>query len=217
MPLTDKQIKALKPEEKPKRYFDGGGMYLEIAPNGSKKWRLKYRIGGVEKCISLGVYPEVSLLEAREKLHEHKKMLRDGQDPSVERRRSKARARSFEDIGREWLAKEQVMDPPPSRSNAFPSGTSHFSPYRQTAHRQSGAARHTDLVPGNPAFRVNIHGASRPWHLRKNIPLWRGLRLCFFRSLPRPERRTPLLQAQTNGRAGGIQRHSSLAESHRRL
>ena len=108
MPLTDKQIKALKPEEKPKRYFDGGGMYLEVAPNGSKKWRFKYRVGGVEKRISLGVYPEVSLLEAREKLHEHKKMLRDGQDPSVERRRSKARARSFEDVGREWLAKEQA-------------------------------------------------------------------------------------------------------------
>ena len=56
MPLNDKQIRALKPEEKAKKYFDGGGMYLEVAPNGSKKWRLKYRIGGVEKRISLGHY-----------------------------------------------------------------------------------------------------------------------------------------------------------------
>ncbi len=109
MPLTDKQIQALKPEAKPKRYFDGNGLYIEVAPipTGTKKWRLKYRVGGVEKRISLGIYPEVSLKEAREKTHEYRKTLRDGLDPSVERRRSQARARTFEDIGLEWLAKEQ--------------------------------------------------------------------------------------------------------------
>lgn len=66
MPLTDKQIKALQPEIKAKKYFDGEGLYLEVAPIGGKWWRLKYRVNGVEKRISLGTYPEVSLLEARD-------------------------------------------------------------------------------------------------------------------------------------------------------
>lgn len=95
MPLTDKQIKALQPEIKAKKYFDGEGLYLEVAPIGGKWWRLKYRVNGVEKRISLGTYPEVSLLEARDSARAHKKTVRAGQDPSVERRRSKERARSF--------------------------------------------------------------------------------------------------------------------------
>lgn len=108
MPLTDKQIKALKPEAKPKRYFDGGGMYLEVAPNGSKKWRLKYRINGVEKRISLGLYPEVSLLEAREAAHEHRKTIRKGDDPSVERRREQLKERlTFLQVATEWLARAE--------------------------------------------------------------------------------------------------------------
>ena len=109
MPLTDKQIKALKPKEKAKKYFDGGGLYLEVAPSGGKWWRLKYRVGGVEKRISLGTYPETSLAEARDKAYEHRKTVREGLDPSVERRRSKLRASlSFEDVGREWLEKEKT-------------------------------------------------------------------------------------------------------------
>lgn len=107
MSLADKQIKALKPEAKARKYFDGNGLYLEVAPSGGKWWRLKYRVNGVEKRISLGTYPEVTLKEARDKTHEHRKTLRDGLDPSVERRRSQARARTLEDIGREWLVKEQ--------------------------------------------------------------------------------------------------------------
>jgi integrase len=108
MPLTDKQINALKPEAKSRKYFDGGGMYLEVAPSGGKLWRLKYRVNGVEKCISLGAYPEVYLKEARDKAHELRKTVHEGLDPSVERRRARARAaRSFEEVGREWFAKEK--------------------------------------------------------------------------------------------------------------
>lgn len=57
MPLTDKQIKAIKPEGKAKKYFDGGGLYLEVTASGNKMWRLKYRVNSVEKRISLGAYP----------------------------------------------------------------------------------------------------------------------------------------------------------------
>jgi len=67
--LTDIQIRALKARSKPYRLFDGGGLYLEVSPTGGKYWRLKYRFpkGGTEKRLSLGVYPTVSLKEAREK------------------------------------------------------------------------------------------------------------------------------------------------------
>lgn len=57
MPLTDTGIRSAKPKNKPQKLFDGGGLYLEVAPNGGKWWRLKYRYEGKEKRISLGVYP----------------------------------------------------------------------------------------------------------------------------------------------------------------
>ena len=49
MPLTDKQIKSLQPGEKARKYFDGGGMYLEVAPSGGEWWRLKYRFQGKDR------------------------------------------------------------------------------------------------------------------------------------------------------------------------
>jgi hypothetical protein len=58
MPLTDTAIKNAKPRSKPWRSFDSGGLYIEISPAGGKWWRLTYRIGGKEKRLSLGVYPE---------------------------------------------------------------------------------------------------------------------------------------------------------------
>ena len=57
--LTDAALRNAKPAAKPVRLFDGGGLYLEVAPSGGKWWRLKYRFGGKEKRISFGVYPEV--------------------------------------------------------------------------------------------------------------------------------------------------------------
>ncbi|MGO8756195.1 MAG: Arm DNA-binding domain-containing protein [Gallionellaceae bacterium] len=67
MNLTDTKIKNAKLGEKPFKLFDGWGLYLFITPTGSKWWRLKYRFGGKEKRASLGVYPDVSLSEARSK------------------------------------------------------------------------------------------------------------------------------------------------------
>lgn len=108
MPLTDKQIQALKPEAKSKKYFDGNGLYLEVAPAGGKWWRLKYRINGVEKRISLGVYPDVSLKKAREKAFAHRKIVDEGFDPSVERRREHLKERlTFSQVTTEWLAKTE--------------------------------------------------------------------------------------------------------------
>lgn len=67
MPLTDSQCKNAKPLEKQQKLADGHGLYLQITPKGQKYWRLKYRFGAKEKLLSLGVYPEISLLKAREK------------------------------------------------------------------------------------------------------------------------------------------------------
>jgi len=92
MPLTDTAIKAFKPKEQPYRKFDGGGLYLEITPQGGKLWRLKYRFAGKEKRLAFGVYPTVGLKEARERREQAKKLLSQDIDPGVVRRESKAAA-----------------------------------------------------------------------------------------------------------------------------
>lgn len=108
MPLTDAALKKAKPGTKAIRKFDGAGLYIEIAPNGGKWWRFKYRFAGKEKRISLGVYPEISLKEARDKRDEARRSLREGIDPS-EARQSERRQRqlnagnSFAAIAREWI------------------------------------------------------------------------------------------------------------------
>ena len=58
MALPDTSIRKAKPTDKPQRLFDGGGLYLELSPAGGKWWRLKYRFGGKEKRLSLGIYPD---------------------------------------------------------------------------------------------------------------------------------------------------------------
>lgn len=78
MPLTDTAIRAAKPQNKPVRMFDGGGLYLEVAPSGGKWCRLKYRVEGREKRISLGTYPTIGLKEARLWRDEAKKLLANG-------------------------------------------------------------------------------------------------------------------------------------------
>lgn len=73
MPLTDTAIRAVKTSEKQQKFFDGNGLFLLVAPSGSKIWRFKYRFQGKEKLISFGQYPAVSLKDAREKAAESKR------------------------------------------------------------------------------------------------------------------------------------------------
>lgn len=112
MPLTDIACKNAQPHAKPRKITDGGGLYLEVMPNGSKYWRLKYRFGGKEKRLALGVYPDVSLAEARERRAEAKKLLSAGNDPSYIRQEAKRRRianaeNTFEAIAREWHGKRR--------------------------------------------------------------------------------------------------------------
>lgn len=105
--LTDTALRNAKPREKPYRLFDGGGLYIEIAPTGGKLWRLKYRLDGREKRLALGAYPRVSLAEAREKALESKKLLDVGTDPAAVRKARKAEAQAtaetFESLALEWF------------------------------------------------------------------------------------------------------------------
>lgn len=110
MPLTDVKVRKAKPGLKTLRLSDERGLYLEIAPSGGKWWRLKYRFEGKEKRLSLGVYPDVSLGEARARRDKARELLAKGVDPSANRKAQKSAradlaANTFEVIAREWLQK----------------------------------------------------------------------------------------------------------------
>ena len=110
MPLTDTAIRNAKPDKKPVKRFDERGLYLEVSPTGGKWWRLKYRFDGKEKRLSLGVYPDVSLKDARDRRDVARKLLANDIDPSENRKAQKLAhadraANSFEVVAREWFAK----------------------------------------------------------------------------------------------------------------
>jgi integrase len=130
MALTDLQIRKLVPGDKPLKLFDGGGLFLQVQPNGNRWWRLKYRFDGKEKLLSLGTLTDVSLKQAREKREEARRLIAAGSDPgearkaAVTQRRAAAAAvelaasglpsaGSFEAVAREWVAtihKAKVSD-----------------------------------------------------------------------------------------------------------
>ena len=111
MPLTDTTIKAAKPIEKAYKIPDEKGMFLLVHTNGSKYFRLKYYFAKKEKLLALGVYPETSLKQAREKRDIARKQIADGIDPSEHRKATKAARvqdveNSFEIVAREWGSKQ---------------------------------------------------------------------------------------------------------------
>jgi len=109
MPLTDVAVRNAKPGPKTIRLRDDRGLYLEISPRGGKWWRLRYMLKGKANMLSLGVYPDVSLKEARERRDETRKLIANGIDPSQARKDEKAEiaadAVTFEKVAREWFSK----------------------------------------------------------------------------------------------------------------
>jgi integrase len=113
MPLTAASIRNIKPKDKTFKLYDERGLYLEVSPNGGKWWRFKYRFSGKEKRLSLGVYPDVSLKEARDHREEARKLLAKEIDPSENRKAQKSSrveiaGNSFEVVAREWFAKHST-------------------------------------------------------------------------------------------------------------
>jgi Arm DNA-binding domain len=102
--LSDTRVRGAKAGDKQYKLYDGRGLFLLVTPTGGRLWRLKYRMGGREKLISLGAYPDVGLKRAREKQDEARKRLADGIDPSAQRQeRRTALLETFEGVAEEWL------------------------------------------------------------------------------------------------------------------
>lgn len=107
MKLNARQVETAKPKEKPYKMADGGGLYLLVKTNGSRYWRLKYRIDGKEKLLALGVYPDVSLADARAKRDEARKGIAGGIDPLEVKKEQKVEREAqvkntFQQIALEW-------------------------------------------------------------------------------------------------------------------
>lgn len=108
--LSDAKARSAKPKDRPYKLSDGEGLFLLVNPNGSKYWRLKYFYAGKEKLLALGVYPEVSLSDARVRRADARKALAAGKDPSMQKQELKRLAvlrseHSFESLAREWHKK----------------------------------------------------------------------------------------------------------------
>src|SRR5690606_24231629 len=105
---TELQAKNAQPGDKDRKLSDEKGMYLLVKKNGSKYWRMKYRFAGKEKTLALGVYPDVSLKEARLGRDKAKLKLAEGIDPSQLRKTKKlalreSHANSFQAVAEEWF------------------------------------------------------------------------------------------------------------------
>lgn len=110
MSLSDAKVRNAKPKNSPYKIADGEGLFLVIMPSGSKYWRLRYFIAGKEKLLALGVYPEISLGDARDRRAQARKLLAAGKDPSeakqdVKRLNALRSANAFETVAREWYEK----------------------------------------------------------------------------------------------------------------
>lgn len=128
--LTAVAIRSAKPGAK---LADGGGLRLEVKERGRGYWRLKYRFGGREKLLAFGVFPEVSIAEARKRRDVARAKLRDGVDPSAEKRATKEAAKrdarvSFANVSDEWLAFKKKEWAPATYRKAHYVVTTYLSP-----------------------------------------------------------------------------------------
>ncbi|MBJ7440812.1 MAG: tyrosine-type recombinase/integrase [Sphingopyxis sp.] len=111
MVLTDTAIRNAKPADKPYKVTDSQGLYLLVNPRGSKLWRIKYRIDGVERKLSLGAYPEITLAEARAARDAARRQLAHAIDPNVAKRQARIEAsirasNSFASVAEELIEKK---------------------------------------------------------------------------------------------------------------
>lgn len=110
--LSDAQTRNARPRSKPYKIADGEGLFLLVRPTGAKYWRLRYFFAGKEKVLALGVYPDVTLGDARDRRAQARKALAAGHDPGEKKKEAKRLAasrstNSFESVAREWIAKRK--------------------------------------------------------------------------------------------------------------
>ena len=113
VPLTSLQITNAKPRDKEYKLSDGGGLYLLITPSGGKLWRMKYRVGGKEKLLSFGPFPQTTLADARQEKEQAKKLIAQGLDPIEEKKEQEAarnkEKETFQVIALEWHGRFQTL------------------------------------------------------------------------------------------------------------
>jgi len=110
MPLTDAKLMSLgaaraaaqRANLKTRKVTDSEGLYILLPPTGSMPWRFAYRVGGKQKVLALGKYPDVSLAKARKAAIDARALVADGHDPSVERKRAKVRAKARRAFGGQY-------------------------------------------------------------------------------------------------------------------
>ena len=118
MALTDTAIRNAKPKDKPYKVADSQGLYLLVNSNGSKLWRVKYRINGVERKLALGAYPDIKLAEARAARDAARKQLAHAIDPNAAKRQARIEAsiragNTFASVADELIEKRAERDEPP--------------------------------------------------------------------------------------------------------
>lgn len=101
------KVRTAKPADKGYKLTDGEGMHLYVHANGSKYWRLQYRFDGKQKTLALGVYPEISLADARQRRDEAKRQIANNIDPSEQKKLEKIERKSavnnaFQAVTLEW-------------------------------------------------------------------------------------------------------------------
>src|SRR6476660_4702714 len=121
MTLTDTRIRNAKPKSQAYKLSDGGGMYLLVTPKGASYWRLDYRFAGKRRTLALGVYPTVTLSNARSRREEARALLGNAKDPSIEKKATKRVAKlasenTFEAIARQWLENQRNRFAPQYRA-----------------------------------------------------------------------------------------------------
>ena len=221
MALTSLAVKQAQPAGKTKRLYDERGLYLEISPAGGKWWRLKYRFAGKEKRLSLGVYPDISLKEARAARDEARRLIAQGVDPSA-RRKEISRQRvvdaenSFEVVAREWFQKQAPIWSDIHQKNVISKLEKNIFPYlghdtvaavsapnllrvlRKIEERGAIETAHRTLSICGQVFRYAIATAraEREAHRQAQAETWRPVQ-AGGRGLPYPRRRSRTRRSRT--------------------
>ena len=167
MSLTALQVSKAQPSDRPYKLFDGMGLFLLVKPSGSKLWRFRYRWGGKEKGLSFGAYPEVSLAEARQRRANARLQMRDGVNPSDDRKaQSRALAAeqdTFELVALEWFEKFSPRWARSHSSKVIRRLEKDVFPWLGS--RQIAAVEATDLLP--VLRRIEQRGALETAHRTK--------------------------------------------------
>ncbi len=135
MPLTLAEIRRAQPQDRSYKLTDGKGLTLLITPNGGRWWRLRYRIGGKERMLSLGTFPEVGLAEARQRRDDARAMIKRGVDPSAVRKTARTSAGledgpgTFRAVAAEWIARREVVWAARTKGKVIERLNRHVYPY----------------------------------------------------------------------------------------